>query len=436
MKSSTVKSNNTTSAKLPFESGFFYGWMMVVIGGMGMFFSGPGQTYSNSVFVESYISNLGMERTTVSTLYSAATLTSGCLLFFVGKLVDRIGRRIMLTLAALLLGIACLFNSFVMGPIMLFIGFFMLRYFGQGSMTLIPNTLVSQWFFKYRGRALSFASLGGLLGAASFPPLINWLLDMYGFENTWRILGAILIIIFAPISYYFVRNRPEDVGLLPDGAVQHSGEHGEESKVLKEDSWTLSEAMRTKAFWFVMICAAIPAMIYTGITFQIFSILGEQGIDRMRTAFVLSLVPLISFGFSLISGFIVERVKVNRMLAATFLLNMAAPIILLFAETYAIVILFAVAWGVAQGFMNIPMNVIWPTYYGRQHLGSIQSITTMAGVIGSALGPIPFGLAYDQFGSYSSILIVSAAIWAVGALLALMAKQPRRVNNSMNDSII
>ncbi len=421
-----IKVNNHSKSQVPLHTGFFYGWLMVVISGMAIFFSGPGQTFSNSVFIASYMEDFNMSQTSISFIYSAATLISGVLLFFMGRMVDRFGRRLMMTLAALMLGVACFFNSFITGPIMLFFGFFMIRYFGQGSMTLIPNTLVSQWFIKYRGRALGFAGLGGLLGAASFPPLINWLIDEYGWQITWRILGLVLIVFFMPLALYFVRNRPEDVGLLPDGAKEKSNlEEGAPAEV-QEESWTLSEAMRTRAFWFILVCGAIPAMIFTGITFQIFSILGEQGINRMQTAFVLSLIPLISFGCSLLSGFIVERVKVHRMLALSFALNIVTPILLIFAHSYATVILFAIAWGIAQGFMNIPMGVIWPNYYGRKHLGSIQSVTHAAGIIGSAIGPIQFGWAYDQFGSYTGVLIISALIWTLGTVLAFLAKPPQR----------
>ena len=168
-------------------------------------------------------------------------------------------------------------------------------------------------------------------------------------------------------------------------------------------------------------------MINTGITFQIFSILAEQGIDRMSTAFVLSLVPIVSFSSSLFAGFIVERVRAHRVLSLAFALSVMTPIILLFAHDYSVVILFAIVWGITQGLMNIPMGVIWPNYFGRKHLGSIQGVTHTAGVIGSALGPIQFGWAYDQSGNYNSILLVSAAIWATGALLAFFATQPKRL---------
>jgi MFS family permease len=149
------------STRLPFHTPFYYGWVIVGISALGIFFSGPGQTFTNSVFIESYIRDFDMSRTTVSTIYSLATLLSGLLLFSVGKLTDRLGRRIMLTAVGFLLGMACLGNSLVVGSITLFVGFFFIRILGQGSMTLIPSTLVSQWFIKRRGRALSFAGLGG-----------------------------------------------------------------------------------------------------------------------------------------------------------------------------------------------------------------------------------------------------------------------------------
>ncbi len=431
MQDLEMAEQSSVRKRLPLRTGFFYGWWMVAVAGLGIFFSGPGQTFSNAVFIESYIRDFDLDRTTVSSIYSAATLTSGLLLFLIGRLMDRLGRRIMLTAVALMLGLACWYNSFVAGPIMLFAGFFMVRYFGQGSMTLIPNTLVSQWFIKYRGRALSFASLGGLLGAACFPPVINVLIDGYGWQVTWRLLGTALIVLFVPLAWYFVRNRPEDLGLRPDGAAAAvATDGGKPDAAVEEDSWTLSEAVRTRAFWLILICGAVPAAVYTGITFQIFSIFGNQGIDRTTTAFVLSLIPLVSFGCSLVSGFVVERVNVSRMLALTLLLNVAAPLLLLLAHSYAVVVLFAVSWGVAQGFLNVPMGVIWPNYFGRKHLGSIQSVTTTAMVIGSALGPIPFGWAYDRFGSYDVMLLASVAIWLIAAVLALLAAPPRRAAGS------
>lgn len=414
--------------RLPVNTRFYYGWLIVVIAGVGIFFSGPGQTYTNSVFIDFYMRDLGLSQTVVSSIYSGATLLSGLLMVFMGRMVDRWGWRIMLTIAGFMLGSACFFNSFVTGPVMLFAGFFLVRYFGQGSLMLIPNTLVSQWFFAWRGRALSFAGIGGLASAAAFPPLINWLIGQYGWQSTWRILGVALIVFFVPLAFWLVRDRPEDVGLLPDGrrAVPETPERAGAPEPAAEHSWTLREAVRTRAFWCVMICGAVMAMVLTGITFQLFPILAERGIDRTTTAFMLSLVPVISFVCSLIAGFVVERVRAHLVLGLAFLLCAATPVMLMHAGSMAAVILFAATWGIAQGFMNIPLGVLWPNYFGRRHLAGIQGVTHTAMVIGSALGPVQFGWAFDRFGSYDSVLLASAGIWVLGAALAFLATPPVR----------
>lgn len=107
-------------------------------------------------------------------------MLAGFLLFIVGRMVDKFGPRYMTVGIGFMLALACLFNSFIMGPIMLFFGFFMLRLLGQGSMTLIPGTLVPQWFVRKRGRALSLMAIGGFLGSAAIPPFNAWLIGTWG----------------------------------------------------------------------------------------------------------------------------------------------------------------------------------------------------------------------------------------------------------------
>lgn len=119
------------------------------------------------------------------------------------------------------------------------------------------------------------------------------------------------------------------------------------------------------------------------------------------------------------------------MLSLTFILNIAAPLTLMSSHSYTAVLLFAIFWGIGHGVLNVPLGVIWANYYGREHLGSIQSVTTTVMVVGSAFGPIPFGWSYDHFGSYNFMLILSIAIWIVGALLAVLAVPPQRKTSEL-----
>jgi predicted MFS family arabinose efflux permease len=89
----------------------------------------------------------------------------------------------------------------------------------------------------------------------------------------------------------------------------------------------------------------VPALVNTGLTFQIFSILGERGVERATASFVLSLIPLMAFSGQLLSGFLVDRLQVNRMIACAFAFYTFAIASLLFVHSQVAVFLFAVVWG-------------------------------------------------------------------------------------------
>ena len=113
-----------SQGKTPVNPPFFYGWIIVAISALGLFFSGPGQTYSFSVFINAYITDLGWSRSLISSLYSLASLTAGLSLFMVGRLIDHYGQRRMSGVIGLCLGFACLWNSATLGLVWMFIGFF------------------------------------------------------------------------------------------------------------------------------------------------------------------------------------------------------------------------------------------------------------------------------------------------------------------------
>lgn len=407
---------------------FYYGWVIVCIAAFGSFFSGPGQTYSNSVFIDEYIKSFGWTRTEISSLYSIATLCSGILMMYMGRLVDRLGQRKMMVVVSILLGVACFFNSFVVNTWMMAIGFFLIRLFGQGSMTLIPNTLVPQWFIQKRGRAMSFLALGGTASAAFFPLANAWLIDKTSWQVTWQIWGVLLIVLFAPVAFFVVRNRPEDIGLHPDGKpIIKTTNSNEKDKIMtygQEVDWTLQEAMRTKTFWAVLICVGIPALVNTGITFHLLSIFGENQLSPHLAATVLSLMAIIGFPISFISGFILEKVKTNVLLILVFVLEVATLFILTNVNSFTLGIFFGVLWGIGGGIERITLNIVWSNYFGRKYLGSISGIAMMVMVIGSACGPLPLGVGFDTFQSYNESLLLLMIFPIIGIVSAILAKKP------------
>lgn len=333
----------------------------------------------------------------------------------------------MMVIVSILLGLACFFNSFVVNTWMMAIGFFLIRFFGQGSMTLIPNTLVPQWFVIKRGRAMSFMALGGFTSAALFPVINTWMIKTWSWQTTWQIWGITLIVIFTPIAFLGVRNRPEDIGLLPDGAPNEVKlDKFNKSKEYQENDWTLKEAIHTKAFWAVLICVGIPALVNTGITFHLFSIFKESQLSPHLAATVLSLMAIVGFPISFLSGFILEKIQTNVLLMVIFLTEFIFLLLLMNCNSALMGIIFGVLWGISNGIERITLNIVWSDYFGRKYLGTITGIAMMVMVIGSAIGPLPLGIGFDRFQSYTQSLLILMIFPLIGITSALIAKKPEK----------
>ncbi len=417
----------------------YYGWTIVAVAALTLFFSGPGQTFSVSIFIDYYVETFGWGRTEVSSYYSMATLVAGFTLPLIGRAIDKNGQRKMVAFIAFALGMAALWMSFVRTPLMLIIGFFLLRLLGQGSMTLLPNTLVPAWFLRNRGKALSLMALGGVIGSAAIPPLNNYMLVNFGAAIAWRTWTALLLLIMIPVGWTFIRNRPEEKGLQPDGDTDDDIEQNRlrPAKKIQVSSypWKLDEAMKTRAFWFLLLTMAIPSMINTGITFHIVSIIGEKGYSSAFAATVLSIVALSQFPMTFVAGFVVDNVKVHYVKGFNYILYLIVVVAVLIGKSPAMLIVYAVLHGVFMAFDSVSTGVIWPNYFGSANLGSIRSITMTSMVVGSALGPLPFGMAYDTFGGYSEILLIMMVFPVLGALASFASPAPKEPEQTEEEEV-
>ena len=405
----------------------FYGWVIIAFSALATFFSSPGQTYSISAFIDSYIEEFGFSRTLISTIYSVATVISGTLLVFMGKAVDRFGQRIMLIIAGIMLSLACLFNSFIINIPMIFFGFFFLRYFGQGSLSLIPGSLVPQWFVKHRALAISLLSLGNIVGNMLAPRINIYFITTYGWNTAWRVWSLLLIVLFVPLMWIFIVNKPENIGLLPDNSpVKSQLDIDNELELTALSSFTLNGALKTKEFWFVGIISMISPMISTGMMFHMYSILSGKGISATSTAGIIGLVALPGLIMPIIASTIIDKFRSKYIIFTTLLFIALDLVLMLFVNSIIMASIFLIIYGFFSNVQNITLNVIWVRYFGRLHLGSIRGAATVFSVIGSAFGTVPFGLSYDMTGSYANAFIGMAIATCIGMVMALSIKKPKK----------
>lgn len=404
------------------ERSFHYAWVIVAVASMSYFFSGPGQTYFISLFIDEYIEDFQWNRSVVSGLYSGATLVSGLLMFLVGRISDRIGKKRMMVLAASLLALTCVWNSFIISQMMLLVGFFFGRFFGQGTMTLVPSTVVPVWFEKRRGIAMSLMTLGGVVAGAAVPMINAILTDYVGWVWTWRIWAILLGVICIPVFLIFMKEHPSDIGRKP-----YAIEKGKEHRLRvdqNKDSFTVREAMRTRSFWLMIFCQMIFPIIGTGVMFHIVSILGQQGIDRARTAILMSVISLVAFPATLIAGVLLDRVPVRFAIAMMNAIYIAALVFLVIQANLWTAAAFAVCQGIVTGLNAVSFAYMWPAYFGTEHLGSIRGFSMSATVVGSAIGPIPFGFLFDRTGEYQTAILIMIIVVALGAVASLVARRP------------
>ena len=407
---------------------FYYGWIILAVGMVWNFCSGPGKTFTISAFIDPLITEFGLSRAAISSAYGTGTMIGALGLSYVGILIDRHGPRVVLTGAGLMLGVICLLFPQAGGLAGLYLLFTAQRFFGQGSIPLVCNNLVSQWFTRRRGLALSLLGVGGSLGFAVFPPLVQASIAAWGWQWTFAGLGVFVWVVLLPLASSLVINKPEDLGLEPDAT--HPKAHGASGSVhplpAPEVNWTRREAFRTRQFWVLSLGKATHGALVTGLTFHQISLMAGQGVGASMAAMALTVAALARMAAGLVLGPLLDRLPVHLILSAGFGLMAIAMAYLVQVDSTTTAFLYACIIGVAGGALMTGSSFAFPHYFGRAHLGSIQGPSNTIGILGAALGPIPFGVAFDLLGGYHAAILAQAVLPVILAGAMIFLGPPRR----------
>jgi MFS family permease len=176
----------------------------------------------------------------------------------------------------------------------------------------------------------------------------------------------------------------------------------------------------------LLFCSAVPSAILTALTFHHVSIMSQLGLSVELAAMVLSSQALARLPVMFLAGYVVDRVNPRLLMTAIQSVLLIGISILYIVNGVTAALVYGVVIGVMLGFHFVVSGVIWPHYYGRRSLASIRGVTMMVSVISSALGPLPFGLAFDIFGGYQEILGLSLIFPALGVVAAFFAKKPNK----------
>ena len=402
----------------------YYGWIIVGLGVLSMFVSGAGQSHTFSVFLGPVSEELGLSQTEWAAAYGFATLIAAFGLPYMGRLTDRYGPRVMLLIIGVGLGLACFAFGAMAGLLSLGLTFGVLRFLGQGSLMLNTVNIVSRWFERRRGFALSLMALGFSISMAIHPPATQWLIETVGWREAWVWMGVSTWVLLLPAIYLLAYNQPSDKGLEIDGDAPTNLASDVVAPARARPGLTRAEALRTSAFYIICGGLLTLSMLVTALHLFQVSIFASHGVDALVAArvFPVSAVTMVIAMPAI--GRALDRFPTHWMFAFGQVVLVGSLVSVTYVDDLQSALVYAVIFGINNAVTMTLFSYVWPRYFGLAHLGSIQGVGQMVGVVGASIGALPLGIAYDYIGGYDSTLLALTALPLACVVLAFFLKPP------------
>ncbi|MGS0524960.1 MFS transporter [Zobellia nedashkovskayae] len=386
----------------------------MVVGTIGIYFSIPGQTIGVSVFTDPVKDALGLSRNQFSNAYMIGTICSSLVIGRAGIWFDKYGARYVAFFAAITLAVALMLcswsvqmsefvktmlnvDTWLIPFVIMATLFFVLRFSGQGVLTMASRNVIMIWFDKNRGKVNAISSVAISFGFSSSPLWVNALIEGYSWQVTWQIL-AVALVIFSLFILQFYKNKPEEHGLLPDGEILEEEE--ESVKISTAKQYTAKEAQQTRAFWMYGLILAFNSFFITGLTFHVVSVFASEGFSKDDAISIFLPASVVAVTISLIFNFLSDYLYLKLYLYLMILGGIMASVGFLFLSSSFGIPLLIGGFGVLGGFFAVLNAIVWPRFFGRTHLGAITGKVMSFLILASALAPPVFSLCFSTFGSY------------------------------------
>lgn len=377
-----------------------------------------GQTWFISLFSVPIRADLGLTHGEFGGIYSAATLTSGFLMLWAGRLIDRMDLRAYTALAFATLGLACLGMSLVDGVVMLGVLLFGLRLSGQGVLSHIASTAMARHFDADRGKAISLAAMGYPIAESMLPTLVVAVTVMVGWRGSWGASVALVVLVLLPCALLLV-GRP-GTRIAARGVPRSAGV----GIALPARDWTRAEVLRDPRFYLIQPLLFAGPFISTGIMFHQVHLAESKG-------WALTWLAACYLGYAagkvvgtLLGGPLVDRFGAIRMLPTYSPVFGLAVVALVLSDHAIVALVYLTLAGVSTGLAGPITGAYWAERYGVAHLGSIKAMAAAIMVLGSALSPGVFGWLLDRGVTMETLAALSAGYIVAAVSLAVFTVKP------------
>ena len=409
---------------------FYYGWLILGITSFATFAAtGVSQVVLGGIQV--YISDdTGWGTGALSYAATIGTWCSGLIAPFVGRLADRYGPRWLMPAGLVIAGACFLLLAGVNSVWQFYAAYVVARAVSNPVLIgLVPRTAAVNFFRRRRNLALAMVSTFRPMAGAVNIQLFALIAISRSWRDAYRYLGIFSLALVIPVVL-LMRRRPEDIGLLPDGAAPATAgagaAAGRPGLPAAETSWTVREAMRTRAFWLIVATASVGTLASSSVGFSLVPYLVEEAeLSVTAAAGVLSLGTVLSIA-NLGWGYLSDLFTPRRCLMVTMAGSGALLAYLNVVDSLAGALVFALVWGVFSGAVGSMENMMLAQYYGRDSYGSLLGMFAPFQTAALGLGPALSSLLRDYSGSYTLLYVTMVAAYLVSAMLLYLARAPRR----------
>jgi sugar phosphate permease len=414
------------------SKGLFYGWWMVAVG-CGMRMLGGGfHLYGFTIFFLPITQELGLSRAATSLVFALARAEGAIEGPLAGYLIDRFGPRPMMLAGVILSGAGYMLLAGVesyYGLLVVYLGVISLS-FSAGFMHS-PMVLANSWFIRRRALAMTLISSSIGIGGTLITPLLAFSVQTWGWRHGAFLAGVGLIVVGVPVAL-LVKRSPESMGLVPDGVPPQTEEATAVNDTTKDSAkvrageieFTLRQAMRTSAFWMMILATTTRVGVFNAITVHFVPIMVWKGASEQRAAAMLATMALMSLPSHLLVGWIADHVSKPRLMAACMGVGAVSISFLAYGEgewsLWAFVLLFTI--------MEAIFPVGWATvgdFFGRKSFGTIRGTMSFFYLWGPALGPVVTGMIYDRYQSYAPMMSAYIALSVIAGCLYAMMVRPK-----------
>ena len=414
----------------PGRGGGFYGWFALAGGTLVIFTMGGSFVHAFGVMLPVICGEFGWSRATVALALSMGIMAFGLPSPLFGMLVTRFGPRFTVIwgnlLGALgLAGMALVQETWHVYIIYIIMG----AGAGFGGYIAISQVVVN-WFVKKRSLALGIFMACGGMGGFVFPPMVTALISTIGWRMTWLALGGIVAVLGVLVGGVFLtRNKPEDMGQVPDGTtagVFDEAERAEPEPAAGEGGGgKIRQIMRERTVWLIGAFAGANAFALGTMNTHQIAYLQDIGFNAMTAATTVSLLSAMVVIGSITLGALALRMNVGYLAIIGFAFELMAIIVLLTTKELGLIYIYAVLLGIGSGAIVTAMPTFVGVYYQRERYAQALGIVLPFQVVFQAVGATTAGAIYDAADSYK-LAFVAVAVCLVLGMFFVFAARPRR----------